>query len=163
MNTKKTLSTKYVTKGSPSVTMNRFIKIFAIGCLLDIITMLVYTNCATKGGYFFFGLIISICTLVMFNTCFLLIMDRIKMIDLSRKGLLKIVSISFITLIIPSLLYKSFFKYCYDCLFVNTVNSTGIIHKHSIWFDPITIHFYFFVLVFCYYCIKTKFSKRCDR
>lgn len=138
----------------------KIITVFFVGCVLDLFALFVYTNGAEKGSYFFLGYLFSLCTLVVFNTFFFYLLHVFRLIDLSKISIPTISIISFITIIIPSLVHTFLCKYYYDFTFDISIYPDGTLYnKHVIWSNPLVLHLYNYLIIVVYYFTR-KIYKR---
>lgn len=140
----------------------KLINIYLIGCVLFSVSLLFYSDGYVMGSYFLFGYIISICTIILFNTIFFYLLHKLKLLNLQKISYNGILLLSIVTLIIPSLIYTLLCKYCYEYVFVDDVCSSGVIrHSRIIWLNPLCIHMYCYLLVIILFiCIKLKNIRR---
>ena len=62
----------------------KLINIYLIGCVLFSVSLLIYSDGYVMGSYFLFGYIISICTIILFNTFFFYLLHKLKLLDLQK-------------------------------------------------------------------------------
>ena len=130
-------------------------KIFTISVFIELLALATTSRGAKQGDFIVFTFIVSLFSIVIFNTLFFLLLHKTKLANVLSMNQYVIFIICIFCLLFPKITKAILFHFFYNYTYEDIITYNGIyIHQHRFWTDSLALHAYSYIVVLLYFLLK---------